>query len=240
MAAANVALPPLTVEALGDRALRVVLGQGIDPAVNRQVHQLAALIRASGLQGVEDLVPAYSALTVHYDPVAWAAEGRQPFAALAAELRALWLGAVTGTLPAPRQVEIPVCYGGDFGPDLADVARLCGLTEDEIVRRHCAAEYLVYLLGFAPGFPYLGGLDPTIAAPRRGTPRMKVPAGAVGIAGMQTGIYPLETPGGWQIIGRTPRKLFDPAQEEPCLLKPGDLLQFVPMDETAYRAAVAP
>ena len=226
----------LEVEALGDRALRVILGQRIDPGVNRQVHQLAGVLRASGLPGLEDLVPAYTTLTVHYDPVAWSREGLPPFAALEASLQRLWGDALTSVLPAPRQVEIPVCYGGDFGPDLGEVARLCGLTEAELIRRHTAPEYLVYLLGFAPGFSYLGGLDPTIAAPRRGTPRLKVPAGSVGIAGLQTGIYPVATPGGWQIIGRTPRVLFNPAQADPCLLKPGDLLHFVPMDEEAFRA----
>lgn len=230
---------PLEVEALGDRALRITLGQRIDPAVNRQVHQLAGVLRTSGLPGLEDLVPAYATLTVHYDPVAWSRAGLAPFKALEAALQKLWRSAATGVLPTPRHVEIPVCYGGDFGPDLGEVAQLCGLTEAELIRRHTAPEYLVYLLGFAPGFSYLGGLDPTIAAPRRGTPRLKVPAGSVGIAGLQTGIYPMATPGGWQIIGRTPRQLFDPEQEDPCLLKPGDLLRFVPVDEAAFRQ-VAP
>ena len=221
------------VEALGDRALRITLGQHIDPAVNRQVHQLAGVLRASGLPGLEDLVPAYATLTVHYDPAAWSRDGLPPFAALEAAVQHLWRGAAAGVLPAPRQIEIPVCYGGEAGPDLAEVAQLCGLAQAEVIRRHTAPEYLVYLLGFAPGFSYLGGLDPTIAAPRRGTPRLKVPAGSVGIAGLQTGIYPMATPGGWQIIGRTPRLLFNPAQEDPCLLRPGDLLRFVPVPEAA-------
>jgi KipI family sensor histidine kinase inhibitor len=125
-------------------------------------------------------------------------------------------------------VEIPVCYGLEYGPDLDAVAAHCGLSPDEVIARHTAAEYRVYMLGFSPGFPYLGGLDPNIAAPRRETPRIKVPAGSVGIAGMQTGIYPLESTGGWQIIGRTPMRLFDPGLEEPCLLRPGDRLRFVP------------
>jgi inhibitor of KinA len=133
-------------------------------------------------------------------------------------------------------VELPVCYGGEFGPDLGEVAGHCGLSEPEVIARHSGAEYRVYMLGFAPGFAYLGGLDPAIAAPRRQTPRLKVPAGSVGIAGLQTGIYPLETPGGWQIIGRSPQRLFRPGQEEPCLLKPGDRLRFVPIDLAAYRA----
>ena len=227
--------PALRVEPLGDQALLVVLGDRIDPGVNDLVHQLAALIRASGLPGVSDLVPAYATLAVHYDPVAWAAQG-QPYQALCDELARLWRSAGAAALPAPRQVELPVCYGFDFGPDLAEVAGHCGMSGQEIIARHSDAEYRVYMLGFAPGFAYLGGLDPAIAAPRRQTPRLKVPAGSVGIAGMQTGIYPLETPGGWQIIGRTPRRLFNPGQEEPCLLRPGDRLRFVPIDLDAYRA----
>jgi len=220
----------LRVEPLGDQALLVLLGDRIDPGVNDQVHQLAALLRAGALPGVSDLVPAYATLAVHYDPATWSA------ASLGAELDRIWQGAATAAPPAPRQVEIPVCYGLEFGPDLAEVAVHCGLSEAEIVARHAGAEYRVYMLGFAPGFAYLGGLDPAIAAPRRQTPRLKVPAGSVGIAGMQTGIYPLETPGGWQIIGRSPQRLFRPGLEEPCLLKPGDRLRFVPISLEAYEA----
>jgi len=226
--------PALEVEPLGDRALRVVFGRTIDPAVNRQVHHLASLLRAGGVPGLEDLVPGYASLTVHYDPAAWVREDRGPFAVLAAELRTLWGSAGRDAPPAPREVSIPVCYGGAFGPDLAEVASRCGLPEAEVVRRHSAPAYLVHLLGFAPGFPYLGGLDPDLATPRRSTPRPLVPAGSVGIAGHQTGIYPLATPGGWQLIGRTPRPLFDPAGAEPCLLRPGDLVRFVPMDPSAF------
>jgi KipI family sensor histidine kinase inhibitor len=231
--------PSLQVEPLGDQALLVILGEGIDPAVNDRVHHLTAVIRASGLPGLTDLVPSYANLAVHYDPAAWAAKGR-PFETLRDELDRLWRGAGAAAPPAPRQVEIPVCYGLEFGPDLDAVAAHCGLSPDEIVARHTAAEYRVYMLGFSPGFPYLGGLDPAIAAPRRETPRIKVPAGSVGIAGMQTGVYPLESPGGWQIIGRTPRRLFRPDLEEPCLLRPGDRLRFVPVDLDTYLAEERP
>jgi inhibitor of KinA len=134
-------------------------------------------------------------------------------------------------------VEIPVCYGGEFGPDLAEVARLCALSEEEVIARHAAASYRVYMIGFSPGFAYLGGLDAAIAAPRRATPRTLVPAGSVGIAGLQTGIYPLATPGGWQIIGQTPKRLFLPEREAPCLLSPGDTLRFVPIGAEAFRAS---
>jgi inhibitor of KinA len=129
---------------------------------------------------------------------------------------------------------LPVCYGGAFGPDLLDLARHCGLGPEEVVARHTGACYQVYLLGFAPGFPYLGGLDPALAAPRRATPRILVARGSVGIAGLQTGVYPLDTPGGWQIIGRTPLALFDAGRAEPCLLRPGDRLRFTAIDAAGY------
>jgi len=225
--------PALRMEPLGDRAILVILGERIDPGVNDQVHQLAALIRAAGTPGVTDLVPAYATLAVHYDPAAWPG---QPYQALREQLDRLWRSAGAAAPAEPRRVSIPVCYGGEFGPDLAEVAGHCAMTEAEVIARHSGAEYRVYMLGFAPGFAYLGGLDPAIAAPRRQTPRMKVPAGSVGIAGMQTGIYPLETPGGWQIIGRSPQRLFRPGQEDPCVLRPGDRLRFVPIDLDAYRA----
>jgi KipI family sensor histidine kinase inhibitor len=226
---------PLRVEPMGDQALLAVLGEGIDPGVNDRVHQLAALLRASGLPGLTDLVPSYATLAVHYDPAAWAGPGG-PCGRLRAELERLWLSAGAAAPPEPRRVAIPVCYGLEFGPDLAEVAERCAMTAEEVVARHAAAEYRVYMLGFSPGFPYLGGLDPAIAAPRRETPRLKVPAGSVGIAGRQTGIYPQESPGGWQIIGRTPKRLFDPQAQEPCLLRPGDRLTFVPVDPDTFLA----
>jgi inhibitor of KinA len=231
--------PPLQVEALGDRALLVSLGKGIDPGVNDQVHKLAALLRERNLPGVHDLVPAYATVAVHYDPLAWSGGDGPPHASLCREIRRLWEGAGAAALPPPRQVEIPVCYGGEFGPDLAEVAALCSLSEAEVIARHAARTYRVYMIGFSPGFAYLGGLDPAIAAPRRGTPRTRVPAGSVGIAGLQTGIYPLATPGGWQIIGQTPKRLFLPERESPCLLGPGDNLRFVPIDAETFHACAA-
>jgi KipI family sensor histidine kinase inhibitor len=200
------------------------------------VHRLASRLREAGLPGVHDLVPAYATLAVHYDPAAWSGETVPPHAALERAITRVWRAARRAAFPPPRQVEIPVCYGGAFGPDLAEVASQCALTEGEVIARHAAETYRVYMIGFAPGFAYLGGLDPTIAAPRRGTPRLKVPAGSVGIAGLQTGIYPMATPGGWQIIGRTPTSLFLPVQESPCLLNPGDRLRFVPVGPEAFEA----
>ncbi len=228
--------PELQVEALGDRALLLTLGSGIDPGVNDRVHQLAALLGQKRLPGVHDLVPAYATITLHYDPTAWSGKGMPPFEALSREVMRLWKKAGASALPLPRLVEIPVCYGGDFGPDLNDVASLCSRSPEEVIARHAAASYRVYMIGFSPGFAYLGGLDTTIAAPRRSTPRLMVPAGSVGIAGMQTGIYPLATPGGWQIIGQTPKRLFLPSEANPCLLHPGDRLRFVPIDAETFHA----
>jgi len=203
---------------LGDSALLLTFGEGIDAAINDRVHHLARRVAGAGLPGILGLVPAYATLAVHFDPRVW-----DP-AALGAELDRL--GQEPAGASAPRTVVIPVRYGGEDGPDLAEVAAHCGLTEAEVVRRHCAAEYRVFFLGFAPGFPYLGGLDPSLATPRRAAPRTRVPRGSVGIAGPQTGVYPLETPGGWQLIGRTPLALFDPAAPDPCLLRAGDVLRF--------------
>jgi KipI family sensor histidine kinase inhibitor len=224
----------LQVEALGDRALVVILGQGIDPGVNDKVHKLASMLRSRRLPGVHDLVPAYATVTVHYDPAAWSGGKGPPYEALSREILRIWKSAGAAPSPQPRLVEIPVCYGGSFGPDLAEVAALCALSEEEVIARHTAATYRVYMIGFSPGFAYLGGLDATIAAPRRATPRTLVPAGSVGIAGMQTGIYPLASPGGWQIIGRTPERLFLPTQEPPCLLAPGDRLRFVSIADGTF------
>jgi KipI family sensor histidine kinase inhibitor len=229
---------PLQVEPLGDQALLVVLGEGIDRAVNDRVHQLAALLRQEAPPGLLDLVPAYATLAVHYDPAAWADHPRGPHAALRAEIERLWRESGAALQLAVRQVEIPVCYGGDYGPDLGEMAFHQGLAEAEMAARHAADSYRVFMLGFTPGFAYLGGLAPGLAAPRWSTPRPRVPAGSVAIAGLQTGIYPQETPGGWQIIGRTPCRLFDPEREEPCLLRPGDQVRFTAITEAAFRAQV--
>lgn len=212
---------------LGDRALLVDFGQRIDAELNARVHALAARIRAAGLAGVTDLVPAYASLAIHYNPGAWESAAGSPFAALAEALQSLLDRAdECGTEPA-RTVEIPVRYGGEDGPDLAEVADQAGLSAAEYARRHAAGLYRVFMLGFTPGFAYLGGLDPALAAPRRAIPRTRVPAGSVGIAGAQTGIYPCASPGGWQLIGRTDATLFDPGLDEPCRFRPGDRVHFV-------------
>jgi inhibitor of KinA len=216
---------------LGDRALLIQLGSSIDDATHRRVRAVCARLDAERIAGMMELVPAYASVAVHYEPAAVPDDGtgRSPYERFASAVEGA-LGALDeSALPEPRRVEIPVCYGGAFGPDLEEVARLHAMSADDVVRLHSGATYRVYMLGFAPGFAYLGGLPETIATPRRAEPRTSVPAGSVGIGGSQTGVYPLASPGGWQLIGRTPLKLFDASREPPTLLAAGDIVTFRPI-----------
>ena len=204
----------------GDAAILVSFGTTIELELNRRVHALARLVAAAGLAGLGEGVPGYTTLLVHYDPLLL--DGEQALAALhqlAGQAAAL-------SLPEPRQVEVPVHYGGEHGPDLESVARHTRLSPQEVVRIHAGGIYPVYFIGFTPGFPYLGGLDRRLATPRLETPRPLVPAGSVGIAGQQTGIYSVDSPGGWRLIGWTPLKLFDPLADPPAMLAPGDVVRF--------------
>ena len=218
---------PVRYRAVGDSALLVEFAPVIAPEVNRRVRALLAALDAEPPPGLLDLVPAYRALLICYDPVVLG------HAALLERLRALE-PALGLAVPASRIVTVPVAYGGDYGPDLPDVAAHTGLSPDEVIARHAAGEYTVYFLGFTPGFPYLGGLDPALATPRLSQPRTAVPAGAVGIGGAQTGIYSLPAPGGWRLLGRTPVRLYDPAAEQPFLLCAGDELRFRAIDTDEY------
>lgn len=211
-------------EPLGDTAVLVRLGDTIDEGALRLVRAARARLEAAEIAGVLELVPAFNTIAVHYDPARF--DGDDPYAALVALLEPRLTNLEIIALPAPHLVEIPIVYGGPAGPDLAVVAAHAGMAPDDVARIHASGHYLVHMVGFAPGFPYLGGLDPRLACPRRATPRTAVPAGSVGIGGSQTGIYPLESPGGWQIIGRTPLVLFDPAREPAALLRPGDRVRF--------------
>ncbi len=215
----------------GDRAVTIQVGNAISEQVNRQVVAVLSAIRQADIPGVMELVPAYAAVCVHYDP------DQIGFQPLVAALNGLDSDRFAGQMANDRAVvEIPVCYGGEFGPDLAFVADHAGLTVDEVIRRHTAGEYLVYMLGFLPGFAYLGGMDESIACPRLETPRTRIPAGSVGIAGAQTGIYPLDSPGGWQLIGRTPLKMFGmEAGQTQFVLSAGDRVRFVPISEEQFR-----
>jgi len=196
----------------------------IDPKVNAMVHSLSALISNEKIEGIVETIPAYSSLTVLYDPKLL------DFPAIVERLNEL------GDKCKEREkfsspIKIPIIYGGKYGPDLQFVANYNRLSAEEVIKIHSSAEYLVYMIGFTPGFAYLGGMSKKIATPRLESPRKKVPAGSVGIGGDQTGIYPIESPGGWRIIGRTPLKLFDVEKDPPVLLKPGDKVRFIPIIE---------
>lgn len=231
-------VPNLRILPMGDRALVVEFGDRADSDLCARIAASARQLHASPPPGVLDIVPAYNTLTLHYDPAA-IGSGNTPFEALAAQIGA-WLDAEAGTAPPPsRLVEIPVCYGGAFGEDLDALAQQHGLGTAEVIAIHSGTEYRVHMLGFVPGFAYLGGLDPRLSTPRRTEPRPRVPAGTLGIGGSQTGIYPLETPGGWHLIGRTPLRLFTPQTSPPCLLNAGDRVRFVPIPAQDFAALAA-
>jgi inhibitor of KinA len=226
--------PAPRIVPMGDRALVVEFGDTIDPALSTRIAALAKRLRAECPPGVHDIVPTYATLAVHYDPAALGCD--DPYEVLAEQV-GTWLES-RAVHPEDRGLtfEIPVCYGGDFGTDLAELARRHGLEEAEVARLHSAPEYHVHMLGFVPGFAYLGGLDARLATPRRDAPRARVPAGSVAIGGAQTGVFPLETPGGWHLIGRTPLRLFVADAEPPCLLNAGDRVRFVPIDAARFDA----
>ncbi|MBC8006497.1 MAG: 5-oxoprolinase subunit PxpB [Prolixibacteraceae bacterium] len=220
---------------MGDQALIVEFGDRVDPALSGRIAALARRLREARIVGVLDIVPAYTTLALHYDPAA-VGTGTPPYEALA-ETIGTWLNSQSVEIPVPgRMIEIPVCYGGPLGEDLEALARSRGLSADEVIAIHSGAVYYVHMLGFVPGFAYLGGLDARLATPRRDSPRPRVPAGSVAIAGEQTGIYPLDTPGGWQIIGRTPLQLFKPDTSPPSLLNAGDTVRFVPISAQDFEA----
>ena len=218
----------------GDSAIAVEFGREIDLNINNQVAAMRTVIEAAidegKIKGIVELVPTYGSLLVVYDQLAVG------YAGLIEQLKILAEGLEGVVIPDREVVEIPVVYGGEYGPDLGIVAQLNSLSEDEVIKRHSEAEYPIYMLGFVAGFPYLGGMDKSIAAPRKQTPRLKIPAGSVGIAGQQTGIYSVESPGGWQIIGRTPLKLYDADGEKPILMRAGQSIRFKPITEAEYEA----
>ncbi len=233
-----------SIEPLAEDTLLLRFGDGIDAATNARVHAAATALRKADPPGIVDIAPAYASLLVRFERTEWIdSANAHPFGRMQASFHAILDPGLRlddkNKEAAPkndprRQVEIPVCYGGVFGPDLTTVAEHTNLTMDEVVARHTAAEYSVAMLGFAPGFPYLLGLDPALQVPRRTNPRTRVPAGSVAIGGAQTGIYPRELPGGWHLIGRTPSLLFDPARNPPCLLGPGNHVCFRAIDPDEF------
>lgn len=214
--------------AVGDTGLLVEYGRDIDPEVNRKVRAMALALDLSWPEGLVEVTPTYRSLLLNYDPLK---TGPDELAGLLAELEGR-LDQIE--IPPPERVEIPVCYGGELGPDLAFVAEHAEMSPAEVIRLHSGTDYLIYMLGFTPGFPYLGGLDERLATPRLRTPRTRVEAGSVGIANQQTGMYPVASPGGWQLIGRTPLKLFAPERERPFLYRAGDLIRFKPVDREEF------
>jgi inhibitor of KinA len=217
----------------GDSVLIVEFDERIDPAVNARAIAVADAILAAGLPGVRDVVPTYRSVAVYFDPL------RTDYGTLRVLIERQAARAAPDASPQRAPVRIPVCYGGDFGPDLESVAACAKLTADEVIGLHAGRTYRVFMLGFVAGFAYMGIVDSRIGVPRHTNPRVRVPLGSVGIAGVQTGIYPAETPGGWQLIGRTPVKPFDPSRPEPFLLKAGDAVQFYPIDRAQYDGAQA-
>jgi inhibitor of KinA len=206
-----------------DQSVLVSLGHGISPEVYGRVRRFCSLLEAARHEAVFNFHPAYASVLVAFDPRMASLDEMGSF------LEGLISETGNAALPESRLVEIPVCYGGEFGRDLEAVAEHTKLGPEEVIHIHSSAEYFVYFLGFAPGFAYLGGLPESIATPRLPTPRKKVPVGSVGIGGNQTGVYPLATPGGWRLIGRTPMPLFSPKSTPPVLLEMGDRVRFVPM-----------
>lgn len=213
----------------GEAALTIELGEGLDASTNDRVLALAEAIEARSICGVREVVPAYRSATIYIDPLL--RDGDR----LASELLDLLNSAPTCRPTPPRLVEIPVCYGGEEGPDLEELSRLTGRSPAEVVALHHSVTYRVYMIGFLPGFPYLGTVPPALRVPRLAEPRRKVAAGSVAVAGEQSGVYPIESPGGWRILGRTPLRLFDPSRPHPCLLAPGDQVRFVPIDRHAFQ-----
>jgi KipI family sensor histidine kinase inhibitor len=215
----------------GERGLVVEFGNAVNLEINTQVRALALAIEAARIPGIIEVVPTYRSLGIECDPVATSLED------LVRRVREVASRIDSTRLPVPTRISVPMVYGGTYGPDLSFVAQHAGLSESEVIRLHSEATYHVYMIGFTPGYPYLGGLPERLHTPRLGSPRLKVPKGSVGIGGSQAGIYPLESPGGWRIIGRTPLSFFDPMKSIPTPILPGDRVQFVPVTEEEYLRA---
>lgn len=239
----------MRMKPLGDSAILVQMGTEINPEVQMKVKALTEYFESRSFNGFIECVPAFTSVSIFYNPVlihhTYNKESKSffhreknisPYKIVCSIMKEIIKNLEVIKECTQRIVKIPVCYGGEFGPDLEAVAEYHHLSTSEVIDIHSKGEYLVYMIGFAPGFPYLGGMSEKIATPRHHSPRVSIPAGSVGIAGMQTGVYPISTPGGWKLIGRTPFELFCPNENPPTLLQSGDIVKFVPISLEEYEA----
>ncbi|WP_060205672.1 5-oxoprolinase subunit PxpB [Sporosarcina koreensis] len=222
-----------TLSPLGDQAIVIEVGKKIDISSERKVKAIVSRLEAGSPSWMIEYIPAYTTVTLIYALQEFSKED-SPYGAVCERIRELLKDVKEAKAVQQKIVNIPVVYGGEYGPDLDFVAQQNGLTVDEVIEIHTSGDYTVYMIGFAPGFPFIGGMSERIAAPRRKTPRLKIPARSVGIAGMQTGVYPIETPGGWQLIGRTPLELFLPTEDPPSLLAAGNKIKFYKITSEEY------
>ena len=212
----------------GDCAVTVAFAQEIREDTNRKIRYLAKKLQNAGIHGLQETVPTYCSLTVYYEPLVLSRRK------LEHQILHFLAAYQPDTAEKKRIFQIPVCYEGEFAPDMEDVCRLTGLSREQVIALHSSVDYLIYMLGFLPGFPYLGGMDPRLEVPRLDSPRTRIPAGAVGIGGKQTGVYPLASPGGWRLIGRTPAVIYDPNREKPIVYEAGDYIRFCPISTEEY------
>jgi inhibitor of KinA len=231
---------PYRIVPAGDSVIVIEFEERIDPIVNDRTIACAGALQRAAISGVRDIVPTYRSVAIYFDPLRTNGAALMARAEHEAGLVSSRQSDASGPSRLPgapaSTVRIPVCYGGELGPDLADMAAFAHMDEAEVVRTHATSTYRVFMVGFVPGFAYLGIVDERIAMPRRASPRLRVPAGSVAVGGVQTGVYPMETPGGWQVIGRTPVKPYDPERADPFLMKAGDAVQFFPIERGEFDA----
>ena len=221
-------MPDIRILTAGDSALLIEFGKEINPETNRKITAIVQLMREQHIEGIVDVIPAFCSLLINYDPRVLSYEELK-------ERMENLLKMETKTETTRKRIfEIPVCYGGEYGPDIDNIAEHAGLSVNEVIKIHSSKDYLIYMLGFLPGFTYLGGLDERIHTPRLASPRLTIRAGSVVIGGSQTGIYPLDSPGGWQLMGLTPVRTYDPERQTPILVEAGDYIRFIPIDEEEF------
>jgi KipI family sensor histidine kinase inhibitor len=226
----NMGLYPKTISyPMGDRGLLLEFGDEINREINEKVRRMALAIQAEAMEGIIETVPTYRSLLIIYNPVILT------MGELKERLKGIEEGLQQTPFPEPKLTRIPVVYGGIYGPDLEEVAKYLQISPEEVIRLHCSKPYLIYMIGFMPGYPYMGELPQGLAVPRLKTPRLIVPKGSVAIAQRQTGIYSMESPGGWQLLGRTPVEMFDPEKNPPALLQMGDFVQFYQISEKEFK-----